>query len=603
MYRRCSTLLLIVGFALIEADLFQDDGVLVEEQGTVRTISGLWTVMIVLHPPTRPNTTSWTEHLRLGIEKAGRQITKEDKLMWLTRMAALRAKREVPLDVWAQRAAAATPTGGRTRVRRGLFDFVGKLGRSLFGTATVDEVRALRALIRHNQENQAILRHNEREMVSVVNQTRRYVRENRLDLQQVRAETIHLHDLATATAKETQALQLYRGRAQIRRRIDLALQQMELAMQDYRLQERIFHRQKLQLERGWLTEDILTPNSMTAILRTLANTGHHTLPAVWYYQYLRVTPVWGSPTELGFRVVIPALAKTHYLKFGLRYFKVPVGTNQLRQLVGRDSLAINTLTGTTFTPHDCAGSAPMLCDPTYETLVPTCEGALVTGRQAPDCRVIITPRRNATSEVFRLSDRTTVAVVAYTPTEVTTRCPGLPPQRQTVQGPQRVPIPDNCLLETDSWRVSSMRKGHRSLNLVPPVYAQVPRLNITWPRSVPPYVLDKLKWNDRAEVPLVDLHRFTSGKDKVLPSWTELRDLSYRYGGPVLVVLVGGMVVAIVVCIWRRRRLRSRYGRTLEPSAPVATTFVARDIDMPAPLCANPYKEVAAALRSLQDTV
>ena len=174
---------------------------------------------------------------------------------------------------------------------------------------------------------------------------------------------------------------------------------------------------------------------------------------------------------------------------------------------------------------------------------------------------------------------------------------------ETVQGPQRVPIPDNCLLETDSWRVSSMRKGHRSLNLVPPVYAQVPRLNITWPRSVPPYVIDKLKWNDRAEVPLVDLHRFTSGKDKVLPSWTELRDLSYRYGGPVLVVLVGGMVVAIVVCIWRRRRLRSRYGRTLEPSAPVATTFVARDIDMPAPLCANPYKEVAAALRSLQDTV
>ena len=96
MYRRCSTLLLIVGFALIEADLFQDDGVLVEEQGTVRTISGLWTVMIVLHPPTRPNTTSWTDHLRLGIEKAGRQVTKEDKLMWLTRMAALRAKREVP---------------------------------------------------------------------------------------------------------------------------------------------------------------------------------------------------------------------------------------------------------------------------------------------------------------------------------------------------------------------------------------------------------------------------------------------------------------------------------------------------------------------------
>ena len=279
-----------------------------------------------------------------------------------------------------------------------------------------------------------------------------------MDLQDVRAEAARLHALATATARRTQALELYRGRAMIRRHVDLAILQMEIAICDYRLQEQIFHQQRLQLERGWLTEDILSPPALASILQLLRCQGHGALDIEWYYQHVRITPLWREDRELVFCTVLPAIAKEQYLQYGLKYFKVPVDDNHLRQLVGQPRVAVSTLTGTTFVPKDCAGTNPIVCDPTVRTLVPTCESALVMGRVPRACQVAITPCRNTTAEVFRLPDQTLVVVVAYVPTETTLQCRGQPPIRKTIEGPHQVHVPDLCLLESGACRASNAGK-------------------------------------------------------------------------------------------------------------------------------------------------
>ena len=462
---------------------------------------------------------------------------------------------------------------------------------------TEDDIRVLSNFIRQNQQGINVLQHNVGELISIVNQTRRYVRENRMDLQDVRAETARLHALATATARRTQALEFYQGRASIRRHVDLAILQMEMAIRDYRLQGQIFHRQRLQLERGWLTEDILSPPALASILQLLRRQGHDALDIEWYYQHVRVTPLWQEDRELLFRAVLPAVAKEQYLQYGLGYFKVPMDDHHLRQLVGQPRVAVSTLTGTTFVPKDCAGTNPIVCDPTARTLVPTCESALVTGQVPRACQVAITPRRNTTAEVFRLSDRTLVVVVAYVPTATTLRCRGQPPVRMTIKGPQQVHVPDLCLLEAREWRVSGIQRGKGTVHLSLPTYVQVPGLNVSWPRTLPPEVGDKLKFTERVEVPLVDMDRFVP--DKAGPAWPIDVNPSYLAVPAVSTLLIAGTVLFIVCVIWRRKRRlsRSHLPSTLAPTAPAATALLGKDRDIsPNP---HPYRTVSDALETL----
>ena len=528
---------------------------LIEDQGMVRTVSGLWTVVVTLHPPARPNVTTWADGIRQGIQKVPRLTTPEDREVWLDRMAALSAKRDILLDV-----PTVVPTNRRRRARRGLFDFVGKLSKSLFGTATEDDIRVLSNFIRQNQQGINVLQHNVGKLISVGNQTRRYVRENRMDLQDVRAETARLHALATATARRTQALEFYRGRASIRHHVDLAILQMEMAIRDYRQ-------------------------------------GHDALDIEWYYQHVRVTPLWREDRELLFCAVLPAVAKEQYLQYGLEYFKVPMDDHHLRQLVGQPRVAVSTLTGTTFVPKDCAGTNPIVCDPTARTLVPTCESALVTGQVPRACQVAITPRRNTTAEVFCLSDRTLVVVVAYVPTATTLRCRGQPPVRMTIKGPQQVHVPDLCLLEAREWRVSGIQRGKGTVHLSLPTYVQVPGLNVSWPRTLPPEVGDKLKFTERVEVPLVDMDRFVP--DKAGPAWPIDVNPSYFAVPAVSTILIAGTVLFIVCIIWRRKRRlsRSHLPSTLAPTAPAATALLGKDRDLsPNP---HPYRTVSDALETL----
>ena len=166
-------------------------------------MSGLWRVLITLQPPRRPDTQAWAGPLRASLRRAQVHTTVEDREIWEYRLANLDARRDLPVDVPQAPATVAAPTGHGGRVKRGLLNFVGELSRVLFGTATSDEVHALQESIKRLQDGMTVLHHNTRVMVSIVNQTRRYVRENRLDLRAVQAETMRLDQLARGLPEES----------------------------------------------------------------------------------------------------------------------------------------------------------------------------------------------------------------------------------------------------------------------------------------------------------------------------------------------------------------------------------------------------------------
>jgi hypothetical protein len=70
------------------------------------------------------------------------------------------------------------PATGSTRTRRGLFNFVGTLEKSLFGVATEEDVFELQKAVDSNRNSLSVISHQYNKMLIVVNATRFQVLEN-----------------------------------------------------------------------------------------------------------------------------------------------------------------------------------------------------------------------------------------------------------------------------------------------------------------------------------------------------------------------------------------------------------------------------------------
>ena len=145
--------------------------------------------------------------------------------------------------------------------------------------------------------------------------------------------------------------------------------------------------------------------------------------------------------------------------------------------------------------------------------------------------------------------------------------------------------------------MSGIQRGKGTVHLSLPTYVQVPGLNVSWPRTLPPEVGDKLKFTERVEVPLVDMDRLVP--DKAGPAWPIDVNPSYLAVPAVSTLLIAGTVLFIVCVIWRRKRRlsRSHLPSTLAPTAPAATALLGKDRDIsPNP---HPYRTVSDALETL----
>ena len=78
------------------ADLFTEDGVLIQAEGETRTIDAVWTVLVVINPPRPPPMQAWVDRARRGItglvvvylRELASQIH-NDKLAWESRLSTL----------------------------------------------------------------------------------------------------------------------------------------------------------------------------------------------------------------------------------------------------------------------------------------------------------------------------------------------------------------------------------------------------------------------------------------------------------------------------------------------------------------------------------
>ena len=156
--------------------LFSKDGVEVTLKGEARMITGAWTVAVVLTPPTTPRLKSYIAALDEFFAQAVENDMASFLDEWGPRLNRVRKLLAHPYPT--QHIKPVTSPYKQRRSKRGLFDFVGSLSRTLFGTATVADVNSLKDVVNRLIADRSALSHEVSDLISVVNTSRQYIQTN-----------------------------------------------------------------------------------------------------------------------------------------------------------------------------------------------------------------------------------------------------------------------------------------------------------------------------------------------------------------------------------------------------------------------------------------
>lgn len=521
---------------LIAANLFRDDGVLIEEKGEARTIGAVWTALVTINPPAPIPVANWVHRVKEGILSAGKKVSKGDVSVWEARMTALGI--QMATETWSLPSSDPVPPSRR---KRGLIDGIGELSQILFGTAMNKDIQELRRIVEGMRHRGVLVHHQLDELVTVVNQTRKFVRENRMDLQAIQRHEEALRARLVRHEGRLSMLDQAVKSLSISRIIDRTLTELELIADEYQSQLRQYNAQRQELERGWLTERTLSRTDLRQITNHLVSLGYDTPKLEWYYENTRVEPLWIYQDQLVFYVDIVGLTRTKYLHYFIQYFPVVFNNNHVRTIKGRSDIAVNTRSGGMFWPVRCIGHQPRVCAQQKELLKATCESRLVSNQSRELCIIDISKRNTSYSDVYSLN-LSKFVVVAYVPGRVTLRCEGRAASEIEVRGAQIIDVGGNCELETAEWKVRGTRYESSNITNRYATTYRIPPLNFSWPTVVIEPVLEELKFRDRVPVPLAEMKHW--GKDL-----TEEGVLNSTNGGIYLGYYVTPLALAILILI------------------------------------------------------
>ena len=554
--------------------IFEKDGIFIQDTGEIRRVGAAWSLVVILQEPQ----TLLTEHLNTQITDAFTVASKKlgDKGIrvryqeWKDLMQDL--LKEITLSTGAYTEDAAL---NRRRLKRGLFNIIGRWVRPLFNIPDFTDIEALRKLIFKNNNHHEQLKHHMDEMITMINNTRDLVRENANHIELVNNQTntvlTALLNDANATHNSITALRVYRT-------LNDAVMHAERIVKRYIHELKHYHKQKTDIERGWLTERVLNQKQLASILLQIGNRGFTVLPYQWYYQYISIDPIWEGEDHLAFRAMLPALDDQVFIQYTLNYMPVPFGEEHMRVIQGRDKVAIHTMTKASFVPSDCVGKNPVVCWPDIEKLGNSCESQLVSGTVPKSCSVKIVKSEGTSSTVMKVQKGDSMVLIAPTQVQENTvlRCSSKIPLKIVFNKPTIYNIPDACILESDTWRIVNVQHVHTSIRQEQRTPAFIPSINISWPTSVHINVSNTLKYIDHVHVPVIKIQKWEEDKNQVL----DIEDIvthPYVASGSGSVALIISLIVlginVYMFCI-KGRRNNTKHKDSIEGGKTSNTTIV-----------------------------
>ena len=447
-----------------------EDGLVVTGGAPLRAKAANWRVVVVLHA-TLEVTTMLREVKTLEGAVASidpERIPALALLDWTSRLGKLRSALTTPnAERDGPTLGVMNPGKGlwRRRERRGLVPVIGSIASFMFGIAQEQDVQEVRKAIDQTRQQGLTVAHVVSQLTSVVNGSRELIIENRNRLNEVS----RLVNRLAAAENNTQFLMKNFYSLHTQQNVDRVIRHVEREYTDYKGRLQQLARQRVALELGSLTEDLLPIATLRDIMRRATKEGIVPVePTEWYYQYTKIMPLWGNGMDsIVFKVELPLVRPVSYLGYEIHTYEVPYSNSTTTvRLQAEGRYGLDTQSGEMFEPIECLGDKPRVCraGPLYSSGGLDCARAVISGRDArPGCRVQVANRPDGGPRVLA-GDRPNRFILLTWGEILTEHCMGRAERTLDVtRGTYAVTLEGGCVLKTEAWSVRGLLERNSSL--------------------------------------------------------------------------------------------------------------------------------------------
>ena len=346
---------------------------------------------------------------------------------------------------------------GEHRSKRALFDFIGELSHSLFGTATDDEIVEIRQKVEENRQVLSDLVHYGDNLLTVINATHADMVINRQAINEIINSTRNLRTWADTVTKQlaegVRGLVTYNV---IREKVDAIRSQVGTL----RSMVGRHARRRADLERGLLTEELLPLDVLEGVANLENLNGLELIrPLWWYYSNVKIQPLWDDK-NLAYLALLPLTDGVPYLRYEIQSFPLMVG-NATVDLGAHGTVGVESTSGSSFEADQCFGHRPVVCAsaPIRMHGPPTCLQAIAL-QLKPALHCVATITSDAKDTAIRSLSGYPNSIVVLTKGEtIHELCPGLPGKTRTLQtGTYWIDWLGECVLMTAHYKLVGVRQ-------------------------------------------------------------------------------------------------------------------------------------------------
>ena len=427
------------------------DGISITGGQPLHQITATWAVYVTLDPPPYPTA--------LAYQVAALDHTFDDLMS--------ASQGSIPLDIHAQQIRAerlkqimGIQTQGK-RYKRGLIDLGGNILNALFGVATTAQLKRFEHAVVEIGSQQDIIAHAHNNLASIVNQTRIYVHQLAVQQHELQSHVIAINtairELSGAVNRQLQQI----NRLELLTELDRYLDVLDLAADAYMSQVSLFHRQRSELDLGQLSRDLLSPDQLSEILQQAASKFNTITELQWYYQFLKVTPLWQPVGGLLYRLELPLIDPTQFLLYNIITHPVPLANASYSIEINVEPvIALSTQSEHLMVPKKCYGVDPVACQSatSYGLSMKRCERGLITHRPQLMQYCTVDVRHKQPNTIIK-SVNINEYLIATRGEMLVTRCPGLTEQhRQLNIGSYNLSCELPCSVSGEGWKINCVNQ-------------------------------------------------------------------------------------------------------------------------------------------------
>ena len=246
----------------------------------------------------------------------------------------------------------------KTRNKRGLFDFVGRVGKELFGVATDDDIKKIEQVVLENRKVMSIISHKSEEMISIVNVSRIQMIENRNTVNKLIQSVTDLKEWVSKVNLRHIFYQVFIMKVQL---LETMIRDLE------RINDKMLRVRK-DLENGVLSEDLLPIEELRRLITSaiIPMGSKFVSPAYWYYSKMNIR-VLKIGLEIVYSVDLPLVSEKKSVAKEFKSFPAPNRRNnvtlQISLSTGNRGLYKSHSGQVIELPNDCIGDQPLVCPP------------------------------------------------------------------------------------------------------------------------------------------------------------------------------------------------------------------------------------------------